>query len=93
MIHESGRRMTYEPGRKPQAPNHTTLGLFINNGYLSFDPDCTDDPNLRSWLENTTPEDVMLGWVRIEIPMKVSGWGDGGPILHVGDQLEGGDGE
>ena len=83
--------MSYEPGREPQAPD--TLGLIIHDGHLSFDPDCTDDPNLRSWLDNVAPQDVMLGWVRIEIPMKVYGWGDGGPILHVGDELEGGDDE
>ena len=81
--------MSYEPGREPQAPD--TLGLFIHDGYLSFDPDCTDDPNLRSWLENTTPEDLIAGRVVVEIPMRIGDWRDDGPTLHVGDELGGGD--
>jgi hypothetical protein len=72
--------------------SETTLGLFIDNGYLTFDPDSTDDVNLGSWLENVAPEDLMSGLVRIEIPMRISGWGDDGPTLHVGDQLGGDDG-
>jgi hypothetical protein len=68
-----------------------TLGLFIDDGVLSFDPDSTEDENLRSWLENVMTEDLMSGRVRIEVPMRISGWGDDGPTLHVGDQLEGGD--
>ena len=67
------------------------LGLIIYDGYLSFDPESTDDANLRSWLENVGPEDLMHGRVVVEIPVRLGGWNEDGPILYVGDQLEGGD--
>lgn len=83
--------MSYEPGREPQAPD--TLRLVIDNGYLSFDPESTDDANLGSWLENRDPEDLIHGRVVAEIPVRVGGWNEDGPILYIGDELEGGDDE
>ena len=72
--------------------NDTTLRLFIDNGYLSFDPS-TDDDNLKSWLENMHPQDLMHGRVVVEIPVRIGGWNEDGPILYVGDELEGEDDE
>jgi hypothetical protein len=83
----------YTYHQEHKATMSDTLGLFIYDGVLSFDPDSTEDENLKSWLVNVSPEDLMSGLVRIEIPMRISDWGDDGPTLHVGDQLEGGDDE
>jgi hypothetical protein len=74
-----------------EAAMSDTLGLFIHDGVLSFDPDSiATERNLKSWLENMIPEDLMSGRIRIDIPMRISSWGDDGPTLHVGDQIEGG---
>ena len=61
----------------------TTIRLVIIDGYLSFDPDGCEDVDLRSWLENTGPEDLMDGVWTFDVEVDVAGWGDDGPILYA----------
>ena len=59
------------------------VGFILDNGYLSFDPDSVEDHDLRSWLENMAPEDLLLGRATFKLTVSIDKWGEDGPTLRT----------
>ena len=63
----------------------TMIGMKLWDGYLSFDPDAHPEhsEDLRSWLENMSPEDLFDGLFHFGVPVVIDDWGEEGPVLKV----------
>ena len=62
------------------------IGLKMWDGYLSFDPDATPelDPDLNSWIENMSPEDLLRGLLRFKVTVRITEWDvEGCPTLAM----------
>lgn len=62
------------------------IGLKMWDGYLSFDPDATPelDPDLNSWIENMSPEDLISGLMRFKVTVRITEWDvEGCPTLEL----------
>ncbi len=68
----------------------STVPLLIDDGVLMFDKtrERLVDPILWSWLEELLPEELLVGVVRLEVPVEVDWLPDGSPRLQVIDQKE-----
>ena len=59
------------------------IAMFILDGVLRFDYNACEDENLRSWLENLLPEELMTGMMKLEVPVRIDHWDDDGPRIVI----------